>query len=150
MLELKCTALLRSICPRHRFLLVSVNYILLPILNVSCIIHHSTDFYYISTVITNILGSWNAPYAYYAYSLYKLWMNDLFLLQRKIMSQHLARGLATVSVTHYHPLMLPSHVTKQPLLYSTLLTSHRNYSNEKQDNGECSIRNVFLITLSPF
>lgn len=77
-------------------------------------------------------------------------MNDLFLLQRKIMSQHLARGLATVSVTHYYPLMSPSHVTKQPLLYSTLLMSHRNYSNEKQDSGECSIRNVFLIILSPF
>ena len=43
-------------------------------------------------------------------------------------------------VTHCHPMMSPSHVAKQQLLYSALLTSHRRYSDEKQDDttrGDC-------------
>ena len=40
--------------------------------------------------------------------------------------------LVTMPIAHYHPVMSPSHVAKQQMLHCALLTSHRNYSNEKQ------------------
>ena len=46
----------------------------------------------------------------------------------------LRRLVTVVPVTHCHTVMSLSHVAKQQLLYSALLTSHRRYSNEKEND----------------
>jgi len=45
------------------------------------------------------------------------------------------RGLTTIPVTHYHPVISPSHIAKQRLLYSTALMNSRNYNTEKRDEN---------------
>ena len=49
------------------------------------------------------------------------------------MTRSSLRELVTISATYCYPVMSPLHIAKQQLLYSTLLMSHRYYSNEKQD-----------------
>ena len=61
------------------------------------------------------------------------------------MTRSLLRGLDTISHAHCYSMMAPLHVTKQQLLYSTLLMSHRYYSNKKQD-GEL----IYLSTVTQF
>ena len=61
------------------------------------------------------------------------------------MTRSLLSGLDTISHAHCYPVMTPQHVTKQHLLYSTLLMSHRYYSDKKQD-GELT----YVSTMTQF
>ena len=81
---------------------------------------------------------------------YFILLKDLFLTQRKIMTRPSVRGLFTAPASHTHSITSSLHVAKQQLLCSSLLTSHRNYSSDKQDDtntGDHSQFENFAIKL---